>query len=296
LRKNAPPFKKYVFSIDHLRVCFFCLFLISIDFRVLFGAPLVQNGSKKLQQMNHLAYFWTLFGPTRPTEAATRHVRDPLVDRSFSYFKICNFHKWVPNMTCRGFNKTCSGPTYRQELLLFQILQFPQVGPEHVLPRLRQDTFGIHLWTEGFSEIDVYTWSVCNKRKFGVLNSMENPTQINAKSKLEEATAKSSKHVVVFAVVVTVSVFVTTSSDFVPSIFFCDHTIQQSTITPARRNARKRLNPHVAACHRACLDALWVPCLHLPFCMCLLHSTFCTPPCSHPSVGFLLCFFLKNVF
>ena len=48
--------------------------------------------------------------------------------------------------------------------------------------------------------------------------------------------------------------------------------------------------------HRACLRALWVPCLHLPFCMCLLHSTFCTPPCSLTSVGFLLCFLPKESF
>ena len=68
------------------------------------------------------------------------------------------------------------------------------------------------------------------------------------------------------------------------------------TTTLAKRNARKRLNPHVAAGQRACWGALWVPCLHLPFCMGLLHSTFCTPLCSLPSVGFLLCFLSKNVF
>ena len=56
------------------------------------------------------------------------------------------------------------------------------------------------------------------------------------------------------------------------------------------------LNPHVVAGHRACLGASWVPCLHLPFCMCLLHSTFCTPPCSLTSVGFLLCFLPKESF
>ena len=58
------------------------------------------------------------------------------------------------------------------------------------------------------------------------------------------------------------------------------------------------LNPHVVAGHRACLRPVWVPCLHLPFCRCLLHvhSTFCTPPCSHPSVGFLLCFLPKDSF
>ena len=58
----------------------------------------------------------------------------------------------------------------------------------------------------------------------------------------------------------------------------------------------RALNPHVALCQRACLHTSWVPCLHLPFCMCLLHSTFCTPPCSLTSVGFLLCFLPKESF
>ena len=65
---------------------------------------------------------------------------------------------------------------------------------------------------------------------------------------------------------------------------------------PGRRDARKRWNPHVAAGQRACLRTLWVPCLHLPFCMCLLRSTFCTPPCWLPSVGFLFCFLPKEIF
>ena len=37
------------------------------------------------------------------------------------------------------------------------------------------------------------------------------------------------------------------------------------------------LNPHVVAGHRACLSPVWVPFLHLPFCVCLLHSTLFSP-------------------
>ena len=67
--KKRAAFQKNVFSIVHLRVCFFfCLFHISVDFRVLFGAPLAQNGPKKHQQMTHLDYFWSFLGPTRPTK------------------------------------------------------------------------------------------------------------------------------------------------------------------------------------------------------------------------------------
>ena len=52
---------------------FFCLFLISADFRVLLGAPLAQNGPNKLQQMTHWDYLWSFLGPTRPTKHTHTH-------------------------------------------------------------------------------------------------------------------------------------------------------------------------------------------------------------------------------
>ena len=52
--------------------------------------------------------------------------------------------------------------------------------------------------------------------------------------------------------------------------------------TLARRNARKRLNPHVAVGQRACLSHTKFPSR--------LHSTSCTPPCTPPLALLLLHF------
>ena len=55
-----------IFGLVFFASCYF-----SVDFLVLVGAPLVQNGSKNLQQLIHLACFVSPFGPTRPKSTYT---------------------------------------------------------------------------------------------------------------------------------------------------------------------------------------------------------------------------------
>ena len=69
------------------------------------------------------------------------------------------------------------------------------------------------------------------------------------------------------------------------SSMICSSSVNTSTPKPWPGGMRVS-DPHVVAGHRACLGALWVPCLHLPFCslsaltlyaLHFLHSTLYSP-------------------